>query len=94
MKYTKPTVNLLQLGLELTAAGIPHRGLGMAADDIHTYTTTGAYQDLPPAARAVLDAHIPAVAKTARQILVEELDAATTVAQVKAAVRKWAAAGE
>lgn len=49
---------------------------------------------------AVIDAHdgtpdpAPPRAKTARQILVEELDAATTVAQVKAAVRKWAAAGE
>lgn len=52
-------VNLTQLTSELTAAGVPNRGLTSVGDNLYTLTSGGSFLDLPPAAQAVLDAHVP-----------------------------------
>lgn len=52
-------IDLPQLEAELTAAGVTHRRLGTVGDDLHTYTATGGYQDLPAGAGAVIAAHVP-----------------------------------
>jgi hypothetical protein len=59
MNLNGKRVYLPQLETELTTAGVPHRGLGTHGDILHTYTPTGAAVDVPPAAQAVLDAHVP-----------------------------------
>lgn len=59
MNLNGKVVKLGQLAAELTAAGVLHRGLGTGGDELHTYTPDGVPVDLPPAARAVLDAHVP-----------------------------------
>mgnify|MGYP006921376346 CR=1 FL=1 len=64
---TQARPNLPQLARELAAAGVDiSRGLGAyGLDDesgvnVHTYGIGGIITDLPTAARAVLDAHVPA----------------------------------
>lgn len=52
-------VDLGQLAAELTAAGVAHRGLGQAGDDLHTYTAVGAVTDLPAQAATVVSNHTP-----------------------------------
>lgn len=54
-----------QLDAELTAAGVQHRKLGWAvlgatSFDLHTYDAQGLVAELPPAAAAVIAAHVPA----------------------------------
>lgn len=58
MKLAK-RVDLAQLHAELASAGISVPALGVAGDDLHTYDANGAAVALPPAAEAVIRAHIP-----------------------------------
>lgn len=58
MQLNGKVVDLLQLQGELTAAGVPYRGLGQSGDILHTYTVAGAPTDIPVAGYAVVDAHI------------------------------------
>jgi hypothetical protein len=56
-------VNLQQLSGELTAAGVPHRGLGADGGGdgqgrVYTYTSDGGIADLPPEAAPVVQAHV------------------------------------
>jgi hypothetical protein len=52
-------VALVQLRDELVTAGISVGALGTNGDDLHTYDGATPI-DLPPGARAVIDAHVPA----------------------------------
>lgn len=95
MRLNGKTVNLRQLEGEMGAAGLAIRSLGTAGDDCFTYTATGSPIDLPPQARAVIDAHTPRGTSTPvvpLETLVADIDAASDLASVKAAVRKWAVA--
>lgn len=59
MNLNGKRVYLPQLEQELAAAGVTVRGLGIDADDLHTYTAQGAVADVPAAAAAVVTAHVP-----------------------------------
>lgn len=56
-------VNLTQLEKEMKAAGIAVNGLGTYDNDdstiVHTYDAEGTIIDLPEAASAIIDAHMP-----------------------------------
>lgn len=59
MRLNNKRVDLAQLATEMTAAGIPNRGLGTLGDDLHTYTVGGSLVDVPAGAAAVISAHVP-----------------------------------
>lgn len=52
-------IDLAKLEAELVAAGVSVPALGRSGDDLHTYDAQGVPVDLPPAAQAVVDAHVP-----------------------------------
>jgi hypothetical protein len=52
-------VSLRQLEAELAAAGVTVRGLGIVDGALHTYDEDGAVIDVPPAAAAIIAAHVP-----------------------------------
>lgn len=52
-------VDLIQLRAEMVAASLTVRGLGINADDLHTYDASGAEADVPAGAAAVIAAHVP-----------------------------------
>ena len=64
MRLDGKPVALGQLAGELTAAGIPFRGLGTFGEganvELHTYDPAGAIVDLPAGAASVVAAHTPA----------------------------------
>jgi hypothetical protein len=59
MNLNGKRVDLPQLKAELVAAGINVTALGQAGDILHTYDAAGQAVDLPPAAAAVVAAHVP-----------------------------------
>jgi hypothetical protein len=70
-------VDLVQLAAELTAAGVQNRALGQDGDDVHSYDASGAYEDLPAGAAAVIAAHVPTAAPPTRdERLLAAVDAA------------------
>lgn len=56
---TRKPIDLSKLEGELRAGGIQVAAIGRNGDDLHTYDANGTPVDLPPAARAVVDAHVP-----------------------------------
>jgi hypothetical protein len=74
-------IDLVQLSIELTAAGISFRALGTRNGMLHTYTEDGDFEDLPPEAEAVVDAHVPPPPPPTRDELLQE-----TVEQGKQAI--------
>jgi hypothetical protein len=66
MQFNGTNVSLPQLRTELAAAGIVVPSLGTYEEgstlQIHTYDQNGSTVDLPPAASAVLAAHVPPLA--------------------------------
>jgi hypothetical protein len=59
VKLNGKRVDLPQLQAELIAGGVNVPALGMAGDDLFTYTPEGDPIDLPPAAAAIIAAHVP-----------------------------------
>lgn len=55
---TKP-VDLVELGAQMTAAGVLHRGLLLADSRLFTPALDGTHDELPQAAVAVYQAHVP-----------------------------------
>lgn len=58
MKLNGKVVDIAALATELEAAGIPILELGTADDEVFTYDEDGTILDLPPAAAAVIAAHV------------------------------------
>lgn len=48
-----------RLAVELDAASIPHRALGVYGGQLHTYDENGLPVELPPEAAAIVAAHVP-----------------------------------
>lgn len=83
-------VDLVALEHEMVAAGLPIRALGVVNDRLHTYDTSGAAVDLPAGWRAIFNAHVPPVRPNRRAAVLAAIDEATTMSQVKAALRMLA----
>lgn len=92
MKLTR-RVDLRRLQAELAAAGITVPALGTNGDDLHTYDADGALLDLPPAAQAVLNAHVPPPAFVPPDYDDDDADGTGThLAQAVASLRQYRAA--
>ncbi|MPZ68610.1 MAG: hypothetical protein GEU71_03685 [Actinobacteria bacterium] len=83
------TWNLNQLERELEAAGVEVRGLGTAHDPprLITWNEKGELIDLPPEAQPVIEAHVPQETPSPDEQLDAAIAAATTLAELKAALR-------
>lgn len=80
-------VDLVKLGQELTAAGIPHNALGTAGDEVFTYNEKGEPMELPTEAMPVIDAHVlPLPEPDPDEELAAAIGAATTLDQLKNAL--------
>lgn len=90
MRLNRKRVDLPQLQAELIAAGVNVPALGTAGDDLHTYDAAGDSADLPPAAAAVIAAHVPVPTKDALAVAARALKAAATTDTILAAPIKQA----
>ncbi|HBV95782.1 MAG: hypothetical protein JL50_10850 [Peptococcaceae bacterium BICA1-7] len=87
MKLNRKTVDLVKLGEELTAAGVPHNALGTAGDEIFTYNEQGEPLELPAEAGVVIDSHVlPQPEPDPDEELAVAITAATTLDQLKNAL--------
>lgn len=91
-----PRPNLLQLQAELAAAGVVLPG-ALYTDDsgvVRCYDAAGVLTDLPPEAAPLVAAHVPATPPDPDAELRAAIDAATTLADLKAALLGKSRAGQ